>query len=161
MVATSNGNLRERVRQAVAGQKRPTTTVLSSLLAAQDDLGYLPEEAIEEVARLNDASINDVWGVATFYTNFRFEPPAEHLVEVCWGPTCHLVGASTILKQLLDDLGLSGEGDTPDGRITLKYNTCLGACAQAPVLSVDHHLRGRMTIEKAQSLVAQALESDS
>lgn len=145
----------------MAGQKRPTTTVLSSLLAAQDELGYLPGEAIEEVARLTDASINDVWGVASFYTNFRFEPPAEHMVEVCWGPTCHLVGASTILKQLLDDLGLTGEGDTSDGRITLKYNTCLGACAQAPVMSIDHHLRGRMTIEKARSLVAQASKRDS
>jgi len=161
LVATENGNLRERIRQAVAGQKRPTTTVLSSLLAAQDELGYLPGEAIEEVARLTDASINDVWGVASFYTNFRFEPPAEHMVEVCWGPTCHLVGASTILKQLLDDLGLTGEGDTSDGRITLKYNTCLGACAQAPVMSIDHHLRGRMTIEKARSLVAQASKRDS
>lgn len=160
MDASENGNLKERIRQAVAFQKRPTKTVLSSLLAAQDELGYLPTEAIEEVARFTDSSINDVWGVASFYTNFRFTPPANHLVEVCWGPTCHLVGANTILKRLLDDLGLSGEGDTDDGRISVRYNTCLGACSQAPVLSVDHRLHGRMTIDRMSSLINKALSVD-
>ena len=146
--------LRERARKAVSSQKRPTVTVLSSLLAAQDILSYLPQEAIEEVAAYTDASINDVWGVATFYTNFRFTPPAEHVVEVCWGPTCHLVGASTILKQLMDDLGLSDEGETADNAVTLKYNTCLGACSQAPAVSIDHRLFGRMTPRVARKLVA-------
>ena len=68
---------RERIREAMASQKRPTVTVLSSLLAIQDHLGYLPDEAIEEVAHFTKASINEVWGVASFYTNFRFTPPAE------------------------------------------------------------------------------------
>ena len=66
--------------------------MLSSLLAAQDELGYLPDEAIEEVATFTESTINEVWGVASFYTNFRFTPPGEHVVEVCWGPTCHLEG---------------------------------------------------------------------
>jgi NADH:ubiquinone oxidoreductase subunit E len=147
-------DFRERIRQALASQKRPTVTVLSSLLAAQDGLGYLPNEAIEEVADRTGASINEVWGVATFYTNFRFTPPAEHLVEVCWGPTCHLLGAPDILKRVQDDLGLDGEGDTADGRVTLKYNTCLGACSQAPVMSIDHRLRGRLGTDLASSLLA-------
>lgn len=141
----------------MTSQKR-TVTVLSSLLAAQDELGYLPDEAIEEVAAFTEASINDVWGVATFYKNFRFSPPAEHSVEVCWGPTCHLLGAPGILQEVQDTLGLSGEGDTPDGRVTLRYNTCLGACSQAPVMSIDHYLRGNLTAEKASQLVA-TLES--
>ena len=151
-------DLRERIRQALASPKRPTVTVLSSLLAAQDSLGYLPDEAIEEVADRTGASINEVWGVATFYTNFRFTPPAEHLVEVCWGPTCHLLGAPDILKRVQDDLGLDGEGDTADGSVTLKYNTCLGACSQAPVMSIDHRLRGRMAADQASKLLAGLLE---
>ena len=154
-------SIRERIRKALASQKRPTVTVLSSLLASQDELGYIPNEAIEEVANYTDASINDVWGVATFYTNFRFSPPAKHLVEVCWGPTCHLVGASTILKQVLDDLGLSGEGDTEDSQVTLKYNTCLGACSQAPVISIDHRLHGRMSPDGAIRLVAGMMKHSS
>ena len=153
-MALSDEATRERIRKALESQSRPTVTVLSSLLAAQDELGYLPDEAIEEVAAYNDASINDVWGVATFYTNFRFTPPAEHTVEVCWGPTCHLVGATAILQRVLEDTGLSGEGETADNSVTLKYNTCLGACSQAPVISVDHRLHGRMVPGEASRLVA-------
>ena len=145
----------ERIRGALASQKQPAVTVLSSLLAAQDDLGYLPDEAIEEVAALIDVSINDVWGVASFYPNFRFVPPARHVVEVCWGPTCHVRGATGIMQQCLDELGLSGEGDTADGNVTLKYNTCLGACSQAPVIGIDHRLRGRITPETVRKQIAR------
>ena len=153
-LALSDEATRERIRKALESQPRPTVTVLSSLLAAQDELGFLPDEAIEDVAAYTDASINDVWGVATFYTNFRFTPPAEHTVEVCWGPACHLVGATAILQRVLEDTGLSGEGETEDNRLTLKYNTCLGACSQAPVISVDHRLHGRMAPGEASRLVA-------
>ena len=153
--------LRERIRTALASQPRRTVTVLSSLLAAEDEIGYLPDEAIEEVAAHTDASINDVWGVATFYTNFRFKPPADHIVEVCWGPTCHLLGAPDILKHVQDDLGLAGEGDTEDGKVTLKYNTCLGACSQAPVISIDHGLRGRVTVERTRQLVAEVADQEA
>ena len=136
--------IRERIGKALSSQRWPTTTVLSGLLAAQDELGYLPDEAIEMVAEFNDASINDVWGVASFYTNFRFTPPGNHVVEVCWGPTCHLMGAALILDRVQRELGLEDEGETSDANVTLKYNTCLGACAQAPVISVNHRLKGRI-----------------
>ena len=151
-------DIKERVRRAVSSQKRPTVTVLSSLLAAQDELGYLPVEAIEEVATFTDTTINEVWGVASFYTNFRFTPPGEHLLEVCWGPTCHLAGAAHIIKGIQDDLGLSGEGETANNRVTLKYNTCLGACSQPPVLSIDHRLIGRLTPEEARRLVSDLVK---
>lgn len=150
-VATED--LRERVRQAITNQKRPTVTVLSSLLAAQDALGYIPDEAIDEVAAYTEASINEVWGVASFYKNFRFAPAGEHTVEICWGPSCHLVGATAIIERTLEHVGLEEEGETDDGRLTVRFNTCLGACAQAPVISIDHHLRGRMTPERAVTLI--------
>ena len=137
----------------INNQSRPTVTVLSSLLAVQDELGYIPDEAIEEVAVLNETTINEVWGVASFYTNFRFTPPGAHTVEICWGPTCHLKGASHILSRVMDHLGLEDEGETEDGAISFKFNTCLGACSVAPVMSVDHRLIGRVTPESASSRV--------
>ena len=148
--------IRKRVRKAIESQKQPTVTILSSLLAAQEELGYLPDESIEEVATFCDATINEVWGVGSFYTNFRFTPPGRHIVEVCWGPTCHILGAAHILKGIQDDLGLTGEGETADNEVTLKYNTCLGACSQAPVVSIDHQLLGRVTLESARRFVATA-----
>ena len=163
-LTSDSDSLRKRVRRSLESQTRPTVTVLSSLLAAHDELGYLPDEAIEEVAAYNEASINDVWGVASFYTNFRFTPPAERIVEVCWGPTCHLArttglaagglrGATDILLRVQEELGLTDEGETSDNKVTLKYNTCLGACSQAPVMSVDHHLKGRVTADTAGETV--------
>ncbi len=155
MTKANTEGIRDRVRQVLEGQRQPTVTVLSLLLATQDAIGFLPKEAIEEVASLQGVSINDVWGVASFYTNFRFEPPAEHVVEVCWGPTCHLTGAPYILQGVQNDLGIDGEGDTADGAISLRYNTCLGACSQAPVISIDHRLHGRVNVDSARDLVSR------
>ena len=160
-LTVANEDLRDRVRQAITNQKRPTVTVLSSLLAAQDALGYVPDEAIDEVAAYTEASINEVWGVASFYKNFRFTPPGEHTVEICWGPSCHLVGATAIIERALEHVGLGEEGETDDGRLTVRYNTCLGACAQAPVISIDHQLRGRMTPEQAVTLIDNIPENGS
>ena len=120
-LTVANEDLRDRVRQAITNQKRPTVTVLSSLLAAQDSLGYIPDEAIDEVAAYTEASINEVWGVASFYKNFRFTPPGEHTVEICWGPSCHLVGATAIIERALEHVGLEEEGETDDGRLTVRY----------------------------------------
>lgn len=147
--------IKERTRNAISSQNKSNVNVLSSLLAAQDDLGYLPPEAIEEVADFMGTTTNEVWGVASFYTNFRFSPPGNHDIEVCWGPTCHVMGAGHILQRVLDELGLTDEGDTADGEVTLKYNTCLGACSQAPVMSVDHDLIGRISPESARQRLAQ------
>ena len=149
VMTTTSAGLREQAREAIANQPFKTVTVLSSLLSAQDHLGYLPEEAMEEVALLTGSSINTVWGVASFYPNFRFTPPARYVVEVCWGPTCHVLGAQPILQGLLERLGLEHEGDTADGAITLKMNTCLGVCPHGPAMSFDHELAGHMTLDEA------------
>ena len=148
---------KERIARAIASQQQPTVTVLSSLLAVEDELGYIPEEAVREVAEFTRSTINDVWAVASFYPNFRFHPPCDHTVELCWGPSCHLVGAMPLIKAVLESVGLKGEGDTPDGRLSVRYNTCLGACAQAPVISIDHHLMGRLTPEEAQGRINRLL----
>ncbi len=154
-MAVESEALRERIRKAIASQTKSNVNVLSSLHAVLDELGYVPNEAIEEVAESSGTTINTVWGVASFYTNFRFTPPGDHIVEICWGPTCHLLGATNILQGVMDDLGLSEEGETADNRLTLKYNTCLGACSQAPVISVNHRLMGRQTLESARNVVSQ------
>ena len=147
------------IADAVNNQPQSTVTVLSSLLAVEDAIGYIPKEAVEAVASRMDATVNDVWAVATFYPNFRFDPPMEHRVEVCWGPSCHVMGAGRIIAAAQDALGLSDEGDTPDGKATLRYNTCLGACAHAPVMAIDHHLAGRVTPESARDRIVTALQS--
>ena len=130
-----------------------TVTVLSCLLLVQDEIGYIPDEAIKEIASSLKTSVNEVWGVATFYTNFRFTPPCENSLEVCWGPTCHLKGAPDLISGVLDQLGLEEEGDARDKGISVRYNTCLGACQQAPVISVNHALRGHVKISEISNII--------
>ena len=145
--------LKQTISEAVHGQSQPTVTVLSSLLAVQDAIGYIPKEALEEVSAFNGKTVNDVWAVASFYPNFRFEPLCQHNVEVCWGTTCHLVGAMPIMGSVLAAAGLAEAGDTADKRLSVGFNTCLGACSQAPVISVDHRLVGRVSPEMAAQRV--------
>lgn len=148
-------NLKERVTTALSSQQQDTVTLLSSLLAVQDELGYIPEQAIEQIARFTRSTINDVWGVASFYTNFRFERLGAHFVELCWGPSCHVQGAMEVIKEALDSLGLEGEGSTSDEKVTVRFNTCLGACSQGPVISVDHQLMGRLSAGRVKGIVSQ------
>ena len=154
-LTVENDSLRKHIKGAIASQKRPTITVLSSLLAIQDSVGYIPDEGIEEVAIAMKTTINTVFGVASFYPNFRFSPPGDHSVEVCWGPTCHLLGAGKVLDEVLEQLGLEDEGDTPDGKVSFRFNTCLGACSRGPVISIDHELYGNVTEAQASSLLKQ------
>ena len=149
--------LKQRMAEAVRRQPQSTVTVLSSLLALQDELGYIPKEGVEEVAAFTDSTVNDVWAVASFYPNFRFTPPCLHQVEVCWGASCHLVGAMPVIEAALDSCGLTDEGDTPDGRLSLRFNTCLGACSQAPVMAIDHHLVGRVTVRMVRNKMRELL----
>ena len=147
----------DRIASAITSQKQPTVTVLSTLLAVQDEIGYLTDAGIEAVAAYMKTTSNDVFGVASFYGNFRFTPPGDHVVEVCWGPTCHLLGAPAILQAVLDHLGLSEEGETEDNRFSFKYNTCLGACSQAPVMSIDHRLIGRINVDRAIQNIVESV----
>ena len=147
-----SSKLREQIRQILNSQSQPTVTVLSSLIAVQDSIHYLPDEAIKEAATYCGSTINEVWSVASFYTNFRFTPPGEKTLDVCWGPSCHLVGAQQVLDAVQTALDIKDEGESADGKVTLKYNTCLGACAQGPVIAIDHYLIGKQTPESAAKI---------
>lgn len=144
--------LRARVKQTLISQVQSRPTMLSALLAIQDELDYIPEEAIGEVADFCNVSVNDVWGVVDYYTNFRYEKPSGTVVKVCWGPTCHIKGAQGILQSIKDNFAEGG--DESDKGITLEFNTCLGACAQAPVIAMEQHeLFGKLTPDSAVELV--------
>ena len=129
-------------------------TVLSSLLAISNKFHYIPKKAIEIVAKYTDKTVNDVWGVASFYTNFRFTPPGDITLDICWGPTCHILGSQKILKEVHGLLGINQEGETKDGKVTLRYSTCLGACSQGPVFAIDHKLFGKASLSKIKEKIS-------
>ena len=160
-MTSDSQDLKDRITRALTNQEQNTVTILSSLLAVQDDVGYVPNEAIDAVAELTGSTINDVWGVASFYTNLRFAPPGDTIVELCWGPSCHVQGAMQVIKEAFNHLGLESEGNTSDGRVTVQLNTCLGACSQGPAGSIDHHLVGRLTPSRVVEILDDRLTADS
>ena len=142
--------------EAIKNQpKISKVTVLSSLLAVSNKFHYIPKIAIEEIAKFTGKTTNDVWGVASFYTNFRFTPPGKATLDVCWGPSCHLQGSQKLLKQVHKLLEIDHEGETSDGKLTLRYSTCLGACSQGPVFAIDHKLFGKATINKIEKEISE------
>ena len=156
-----NQNIRDEVNKILSSSTDTTVTVLSSLLLVQDEIGYIPNEAVEEIGSFLKTSINEVWGVATFYTNFRFTPPCANVLEVCWGPTCHLKGTPDLISGVLKQLNLEEEGDSQDKGISVRYNTCLGACQQAPVISVNHALRGNVKASEISNIIDFVADSNS
>ena len=140
-------------------KKAPEVTVLSALIDIQEQLHYLPPESIPAVAELTGVSVNDVYTVATFYTHFRFSPPGEHVIEACWGPSCHLRGASEVMAAAEKAVGATFDSDTPDGKFTLRKLSCAGACGHGPVVVLDHKMRGNAGPADVTAFVEQARKS--
>ena len=121
----------------------------------QEAFGYLSEEVIEELARLMGISGNEIYGVATFYAQFRFSPPGRHRIQSCQGTACHVRGGRKILEELEHRLGITAGQTTADGQFDLERLACLGCCALAPVVAVDGKVYARMTAKKIPSVLSQ------
>ena len=121
----------------------------------QEDFGYLSEEAIEELADLMDMSANEIYGVATFYTQFRFSPPGRHRIQSCQGTACHVRGGRQILNELEQRLEVTAGQTTADGQFDLERVACLGCCALAPVVAVDGKVYAQVTTKKIPSVLSQ------
>jgi len=121
----------------------------------QEDFGYLSENTVEELARLMGVSANEIYGVATFYKQFRFNPPGRHRIQCCQGTACHVRGGQKILQELEQRLGIAAGQTTTDGMFDLERLACLGCCALAPVVAVDGKVHARMTAKKIPSVLSQ------
>ena len=120
----------------------------------QEALGHLSEESLDYIARATGRTLAQVYGVATFYTQFRLEPIGRHLVRICHGTACHVGGAEDIDASVCGHLGLSDEGgNTEDMEFTVEKVVCVGACSLAPIILVDGVAHGRLTADKARNVI--------
>ncbi len=150
--------MRERLSGVLApyrGQKGATIPVLQKV---QEELGYLPEDAITEIAKFLGLSENEVYGVASFYAQFRFERQGEHVMRVCQGTACHVRGGRRILETVESELGIRSGETTDDYKFSVERVACFGSCALAPVMVVDKTVYGRMTTAKARKILAPYLK---
>ncbi|MBW2537872.1 MAG: NADH-quinone oxidoreductase subunit NuoE [Deltaproteobacteria bacterium] len=123
------------------------------LQAIQDEFRYVPIEAIEHIAAKTEMTESQLYGVATFYTQFRLEPVGEKLVKVCHGTACHVGGADGLTESLEGRLGVKDGENTPDMKYTLSSVACVGCCSLAPVVMVDDTTFGRLDRKKAAKII--------
>lgn len=121
----------------------------------QQKYRYVPEEAMELVARELRLPLTRIYGVATFYAAFSLEPKGEHLISVCHGTACHVKGATQLGERLEKELQIKEGQTTKDGRFTLEGVRCLGCCSLAPVMSIDGKTYGRMKPEDIPDALAE------
>ncbi len=127
--------------------------IIGLLQKFQRELGFLPEPILLEISRLTGQSAANIFGVATFYAQFRFQPVGKHIIKVCCGTACHVKGSERMLDDLMEYLQISPGETTEDGLFTIETVACFGSCALAPVLVVDDDVYGSMNRSKAIELI--------
>lgn len=143
-----------RVEEIVEKYLGKPGSLIPILQEVQNQLGYLPRSDLKYIAYRTGIRPAQIYGVVTFYTQFRLEPMGRYLIMVCQGTACHVNGADTILQALEDELGVATGGTTPDAIFTLETVACLGCCSLAPVMMVNGQTYGKLTPAKARKIIA-------
>lgn len=139
-----------------SGSSSPLIPILQEI---QNKQGFLSSESLEIVSRKTGISPSRVYGVATFYHQFRLKPEGKHKISICKGTACHVAGVESLYKELVNELNLKRDEDTSDdGLFTVHEVRCLGACSLAPVIKIDETVYGKMTPKKLKSLLKQYRE---
>ncbi|WP_370326167.1 NAD(P)H-dependent oxidoreductase subunit E [Euzebya sp.] len=133
--------------------------LIEALHVAQDLYGHLSDEVLIHLARELRIPASRVYGVATFYHLFSFDPPGAHTCTVCTGTACFVKGADDIVQAVQTTYGVAPGGTTADGDLGLNTARCLGSCGLAPVMVLDGEVRGHQNVEDALGLIADAVET--
>jgi len=125
------------------------------LQSVQDEYGYLTEEAVEKIGEHLQLPTSKVYGLATFYNQFTFKPRGKYHIQVCDGSACHLEQSGAVLKELHKQIGI-GDGEvTRDGMFSLEIMACIGACGQAPVISINGKYYPRVSSGQIKSILEE------
>jgi NADH-quinone oxidoreductase subunit E len=117
--------------------------------------GYIPEKAIYYISELVDIPSAEIYGVITFYSQFRLKPLGKHVIRICEGTACHVNGAKTILRALQNELGISIEETSDDGFFSLLSVACLGCCSISPVIMIDEKVYGKLTPNMIKKIIKE------
>jgi NADH-quinone oxidoreductase subunit E len=128
-------------------------SLIKILQEIQNNLGYVPKEAVDEVSMKTGISPSQIYGILTFYSQFRLTPPGKYTLKVCLGTACHIMGGHEIFEHLKRKFGIMDNETTEDGLFTLTKVRCLGCCGMAPVIMVDDKIYGRIDISKTERLI--------
>jgi len=152
LTAEDQANL-ESLQKQIDGFPKSRGQLIPLLQMAQKIMGYLPDEALSLVADYLSIARSEVYGVASFYNQFRFNPPGRNPVKVCMGTACHVRGGEIILENFERKLEIKEGETTADREFSIERVACVGCCALAPVALVGDTLHGHMQPSKVEGLV--------
>lgn len=155
-LSAAEQSLLENIKAELAVLGKDRSRLIPALQLIQTRLTYLPPEAIRMVAEHLNISSSEVYGVATFYNQFRFNPPGRHAVKVCLGTACHVKGGDIILENFERKLEIKEGQTTPDREFSIDRVACVGCCALAPVTIVGEMVHGHMQPSKVEGLILRA-----
>lgn len=147
-------DIEERVRELLASLPRKDGALIPLLQQVQSIEGYISPEAVRTIARELKISESLVYGVATFYSEFKLEKPGRHNLKICLGTSCYLRGGQALLDHLSRCLGVEPGQTTRDGKFSLDTVACLGCCSRSPAMSIDGVIYGVLTSDQTDSLIA-------
>ena len=152
MARLNDDNVR-LAKEIIARYPRSRSATIPLLHLAQEQDGYVTNEAMVHIGELVGATSAEVLGTASFYEMFKFEPVGRYLINICGTMSCALLGAEDLMHHAEERLGIKLGGTTPDGRFTLERAECQAACTEAPCLQVNYRYRFRVTNEEFDRLV--------
>lgn len=139
--------------EIIARYPRPKSALVPLLHLAQEQDGWVARDAMVHIAELVGTTPAEVYGTATFYEMFKFEPVGRYLINICGTLSCQLMGAHELMERASERLGVKVGGTTPDGTFTLAHAECQAACTEAPCLQVNYRYRYRVTPEQMDQLI--------
>lgn len=150
----------EKVKKIITKYKGKKDTLIPLLQEVQKEFNYVPKEAIDLIAKEMDMFPVNIYGVVTFYSMFKLDPPGKHIIKLCQGTACHVMGGKEILDYLENDFGIKVGQTTKDGLFTLERVACLGCCGMAPVVEIDGEFHGSATIQIIDKIIKEIKESE-
>lgn len=143
----------EALRLALLEIKKAKGAVMPALQKAQEIYGYLPIEVQTVIAEALDVPAEEVFGVATFYSQFTLNPRGAYNIGVCLGTACYVKGAGEVLDSLKIQLGIETDECSPDGKFSLNATRCIGCCGLAPVMTVNDSVYGKITADDVEKIL--------
>jgi len=130
-------------------------SLIPILQKTQAQLGFLSKEAMEYISGKTKIPVSEIYGVATFYTQFRMHPIGKNIIRICHGTACHVANARKISEALYEELKVEPGGTTKNLKFTVEEVACLGCCSLAPVIMINDKAYGRLTPSKIKDILAQ------
>ena len=148
-------NIAKQLDKILSQYSGESGELIPILQEAQERFGYLPEKVMRRIAKFLRLSESTVYGVSTFYAQFKLTPTGKRLVKVCRGTACHVRGGAYILREAEKQLGIKPGETTSDLGYSLETIACFGSCALAPVMVIDKNVHGRMTTTKVGQILTE------